>query len=518
MKYPPGFLENHFAGFAKHIIGNRQSFRSSFGDQEMLYADWTASGRAYQPIETFIQKEILPFAGNTHTTASHNGHLMSNAYDQAKKIIKEHVHADAGDALIFCGSGMTHAVNKLQRILGLRFPERLQDYVKVDMAVLFPEEDSKPVVFITHMEHHSNQTSWLVTIATVVIIPPGRAGNVDLAAFAKLLEQYRTRKNKIAAVTACSNVTGIQTPYRQIAQMIHAQGGYCFVDFACAAPHVQIDMHPPDKEASLDAIYFSGHKFLGGPGTPGVLVFNKELYHNSVPDQPGGGTVFYSNPWKVHAYLPEIEEREDGGTPPFLGAIKLAMCVRLKEAMGINKMLEREREINAIIFERFSRIKNTEILAANYKERLGVFSFIVPGMHHDLFVKILSDRFGVQARSGCSCAGTYGHYLLGVDKDRSLQILQALQNGDSLCKPGWIRLSIHPTMSNAIIHRMMDAVEQTVLHRAGWSKDYRYDPAAQAFVFASDKQPADPEPASWFTVAHWRNYAGHSNFVETHRG
>jgi len=510
MKYPPGFLENHFAGFATQIIGNRQLFRSPFGDQEMLYADWTASGRAYQPIETFMQQEVLPFVGNTHTAASHNGHLMSNAYDQAKKIIKEHVHADAGDALIFCGSGMTHAVNKLQRILGLRFPERLQRYTKAEMAVFPPDDDLKPVVFITHMEHHSNQTSWLETIATVIIIPPQPDGNVDLHAFGKLLEQYGSRKNKIAAVTACSNVTGIHTPYPEIAKMIHSRGGYCFVDFACAAPHVLIDMHPSDKEASLDAIYFSGHKFLGGPGTPGVLVFNKNLYQNSVPDQPGGGTVFYSNPWNVHAYLTEVEAREDGGTPPFLGAIKLAMCVRLKEAMGISRMREREHEITNIVFERFSRIDNVEVLAANYKERLGVFSFTVQGIHHDLFVKMLSDRFGVQARSGCSCAGTYGHHLLNVNMEKSYQILQALKEGDELCKPGWIRLSIHPTMSDALIHRMMDAVEQIVLHRARWSKEYRYDAVSYAFVSALGKQPAEPDLTSWFAVPHWKNNTGYT--------
>jgi len=291
--------------------------------------------------------------------------------------------------------------------------------------------------------------------------------------------------------------------------MIHSQGGYCFVDFACAAPHVLIDMHPSDKEASLDAIYFSGHKFLGGPGTPGVLVFNKNLYQNSVPDQPGGGTVFYSNPWNVHAYLTEVEAREDGGTPPFLGAIKLAMCVRLKEAMGISRMREREHEITNIVFERFSRIDNVEVLAANYKERLGIFSFTVQGIHHDLFVKMLSDRFGVQARSGCSCAGTYGHHLLNVNMEKSYQILQALKEGDELCKPGWIRLSIHPTMSDALIHRMMDAVEQIVLHRASWSKEYRYDPVSHAFVSASGSQPAEPDLTSWFAVEHWENNAAY---------
>jgi selenocysteine lyase/cysteine desulfurase len=455
-------LENYFSAFRNNIIGRQQVFESPFGKKKIMYADWTASGRAYGPIEACIQKEIIPFVANTHTSATVTGTLMSRAYEEAKVIIKTHVNASSDDVLIFCGSGTTAAINKLQRILGMRIPERLTEYLKKDSLQV--DESLRPVVFITHMEHHSNQLSWLETIATVEIINADENGNVDLEHFRSLLEEYKSRKNKIAAVTGCSNVTGIQTPYHEIAKLIHQYGGLCFVDFACSAPYININMHPEENDTHLDAIYFSAHKFLGGPGTPGVLIFNKKMYTNTVPDLPGGGAVLYSNPWKEHEYVTDIEQREDAGTPPFLQGIKAAMCVRLKEKMGVENMLKREKEMLRIIFERFSRLKNVEVLEGDIKERLGVVSFIVKGAHYDLIVKMLNDRFGIQTRGGCSCAGTYGHYLLHVDRARSYEILNQIQLGNMLAKPGWIRLSIHPTMTDAEIDFIMDAIEWTASH------------------------------------------------------
>jgi selenocysteine lyase/cysteine desulfurase len=475
-------LENYFALFRENIIGNQQTFTTPFGIKEIVYADWTASGRAYKLIEESIQNNILPFVANTHTEATVTGTFMSKAYEEAKHIIKNHVGANADDVLLFCGSGMTAAVNKLQRILGLRIPERVKDYLKKDYEDDI-DELLKPVVFVTHMEHHSNHISWLETIADVEIINTAENGNVSLAHLKYLLQQYKHRKNKIAAITACSNVTGIQTPYHEIAKLIHQSNGVCFVDFACSAPYVHINMHPLEKDAYLDAIYFSAHKFLGGPGTPGILIFNKKIYKNKIPDQPGGGTVIYSNPWKVHEYVSDIEQKEDGGTPPFLGAIKAAMCIRLKEKMGVENILKREKEILKIIFNRFARIDNIEVLEMNYKQRLGVVSFIVHNAHYNLVIKILNDRFGIQTRGGCSCAGTYGHTLLHVDKGKSYQILNEIRSGNLLCKPGWIRLSVHPCMSNAEINFIMNSIQLTATHFIEWKKDYEYNSATNEYCF-----------------------------------
>jgi selenocysteine lyase/cysteine desulfurase len=514
-------LENFFSTYRAGIIGQHQTFESPFGKKKIIYGDWTASGRAYAPIEDCIQKKFMPFLANTHTQTSITGTMMSTAYRQAKDIVKRHVHANQNDVLIFCGSGTTSAVNKLQRILGLRIPEKIMDYIKKQSGPpgiqekqadpsqvnklltdhLRLDETLRPVVFITHMEHHSNQTSWLETIATVEIIGRHKNGNVDLKHFRELLEKFKDRKNKIAAISACSNVTGIQTPVHQIAALIHEFGGLCFVDFAASAPYVNINMHPSKKNATLDAIYFSPHKFLGGPGTPGVLIFGKHIYTNKIPDQPGGGTVAYSNPWKDHRYVGDIEEREDGGTPPFLQAFRAAMCIRLKETMGVDNILRREKEILDNIFRRFAGIAKVKVLEGNIKKRLGIISFIVHGVHHDLFVKILNDRFGLQLRGGCSCAGTYGHILLGVSKKRSYEIERAISRGNMLVKPGWIRLSVHPTMTDKEINFIMDAIERAVSNLAQWAQDYDYDPESARYYVKGISTTDQHQIAQWFNPA-----------------
>ena len=495
---PKSALEIYFAKYRGHIIGHDATFHSPFGRKQLLYADWTASGRAYRPIEEYLLNEILPFWANTHSGTTATSAMMSNAYEEAKSVIKRHVNASDDDILLFCGSGMTGAVNKLQRLLGLRLPERLADYLPGDHKITI-DKTLRPVVFVTDMEHHSNHISWLETIADVEIIQAGNDGKVDLAYFGILLERYRDRTNKIAAVTACSNVTGIEIAYTEIAKLIHQYGGVCFVDFACSAPYVAINMHPEEKGAHLDAIYFSMHKFLGGPGTPGVLVFNSERYTNKVPDQPGGGTLSYTNPWKAHEYSPDIESREDGGTPPLLQGIKAAMCIRLKEEMGIENMRKREEELLQTIFLRFEKMEGIKVLEQHLKKRLGVVSFMVEGAHYNLIAKLLNDRFGLQARGGCSCAGTYGHRLLQVSKGLSYAILETIRSGDMSLKPGWIRISVHPTMSNAEVERMMDAIELTASHFRIWEPDYHYDALINEFVYnsnpAADFQPATDHAA-----------------------
>lgn len=513
-------LEQYFEPFRKNIIGINQQFNSQHGRKRIIYADWTASGRSYAPIEACMQNEIMPFLANTHTETTVTGTLMTRAYEASKMIVKKHVNANENDVLIFCGSGMTGAVNKLQRILGLRMPERIMDYVDktklpdiskvngnaIKIHDIFTDylqldDELKPIVFVTHMEHHSNQTTWLETIASVEIIRSDEQGNVDINYFRELLEKYKYKKNKIAAITGCSNVTGIQTPYHHIAKVIHEYGGLCFVDFACSAPYIDINMHPDEENTHLDAIYFSPHKFLGGPGTAGVLIFNKKMYSNIIPDQPGGGTVVYTNPWKVHEYITDIEHREDGGTPPFLQGIKVAQCIKLKEKMGVKNMLQREKELLHIIFERFAQIDNIDILESNNKNRLGVISFIVKGAHYNLIVKLLNDRFGVQTRGGCACAGTYGHILLHVDEIQSYEVLESIHTGNLSCKPGWVRLSIHPTMTSGDVVFIMDAIEQTVLNFKTWQQDYTYNSETNEYAFREATDTDQEKIEGWFDCA-----------------
>ncbi len=486
-------LEQHFQKFRDNIIGIDQEFMSPFGRKKLIYTDWTASGRLYRPIEEKLIRDYGPFVANTHTETTVSGTAMTLAYHKARHIIKEHVNAGKDDVLITTGTGMTGCVNKFQRILGLKVPENLRSYMQI------PDE-KRPVVFISHMEHHSNQTSWLETIAHVEVIPACDQGLLCMDSFRELLEKHKDRTLKIASITSCSNVTGIQTPYFEVAKMMHAVNGVCFVDFACSAPYVEIDMHPADPEAYLDAIFFSPHKFLGGPGTSGVLIFNSKLYQNMVPDHPGGGTVSWTNPWGEHKYIDDIEDREDGGTPGFLQAIKTALAIRLKEQMGVENILEREHEMVSYVFDEFSKIPNLTILADSHRNRLGVISFYIHDLHFNLGVKILNDRFGIQTRGGCSCAGTYGHYLLHVDFETSHKLTDKISAGELIEKPGWIRMSFHPTTTNEELQFVCNSIKSLAENFREWSDDYVYNRNTNEFVHKNAVSEEHQMVTGWFEL------------------
>ncbi len=483
-------LERHFKKYRKNIVGLTERYNSPYGKQKLLYADWVASGRLYKPIEEKLLKTVGPFVANTHTEANVTGSTMTAAYEFAKQIIKKHVNADPeSDVIITDGSGMTSVVNKLQRILGLRLPEKYKQRI-------FLKEENRPIVFVTHMEHHSNHTSWLETIADVVVVEPDKHNAISLSNLRQTLERYKHRKLKIGAFTACSNVTGIKTPYHKMAKIMHEHGGYCFVDFACSAPYVRINMKPQHEAEHLDGIYFSPHKFLGGPGTSGVLIFNKHLYKNKIPDHSGGGTVNWTNPWGGKSYYDDIEKREDGGTPGFLQVMKTALCIKLKEEMGIENISRREKEILTIAFNELASIKGLHILQGNIRERLGIISFYIEGIHYNLMTKLLSDRYGIQVRGGCACAGTYGHYLLGISKVQSKIISNQIDQGDVSKKPGWVRLSLHPTMKNAEVYYITNAIKEIVLNINDWKKDYCYDNIKNEFFHKKFNDTQDVK--KWF--------------------
>jgi selenocysteine lyase/cysteine desulfurase len=471
-----GELETYFLPFRKNIIGINQDFISPYGRKRIIYADWTASGRLYRSIEAKICDEFGPFFANTHTESNLTSSLTTLAYKQAQKIIKEHVNADEHDVIITDGSGMTAVVNKLQRILGLRIPEKIKNSITIS-------EENRPVIFVTHMEHHSNHLSWIETIGEVVIIEPDANGMVSVEHLEQLLHKYQHRKCKIGSFTACSNVTGIRTPYYQLARKMHEYGGVCFVDFAASAPYVDIDMHPKSPLEKLDGIFFSPHKFLGGPGSSGVLIFDSRLYCNNTPDKPGGGTVLWTNPWGGHQYDTDIEMKEDGGTPGILQTIKTALCIKLKEQMGTRNILWREKELLDILLPGMKKISKLHILDGHITERVGIISFFVEDIHYNLLVKLLNDRFGFQVRGGCSCAGTYGHYLFHINQKASQAITEKINQGDFSTKPGWVRFSIHPTMTNWEAYEFIRAVNMIVENIANWKNDYVYDPKTNDFYY-----------------------------------
>lgn len=484
-------LEAVFQRVRQGIIGIDQLVTLPYGERRIVYTDWTASGRLYAPIERRLAETIGPFVANTHTEATITGSLMTQAYHEAHAIIKRHVNAGPDDVIVTAGAGMTTVVNKLIRILGLRMPERLAAHCRLPAR-------ERPVVFVTHMEHHSNQTTWVETIADVEVLPPDADGFVDPECLRTRVARYAERSLKIGAFTAASNVTGIRTPFQDLARIMHEHGGVCFVDFAAAAPYVPIDMHPADDSARLDAVYFSPHKFLGGPGSAGVLVFNSALYRLRVPDQPGGGTVRWTNPWKEHRFYDDVEVREDGGTPAFLQTIKAALAIRLKEAIGTDRMLAREAEQVPRLIRGLQSVRGVHVLASHAVDRLGIVSFYFGRLHYSLAVKLLNDRFGIQARGGCSCAGTYGHYLLHIGPRRSHLITAQIDGGDLSAKPGWVRFSVHPTTTDAEIDFLIEAVEAVARNGARWALDYTYSSTMNEFVHVGG---GVQEPVkSWFAL------------------
>ena len=461
-------LEQYFAPFRAGVIGVDHPHPTAGGLGRVVYADWTASGRLYRPIEDYISNVLGPLVANTHTETTLTGTSMTHAYHQAQTLIKQHVNAGPNDVLIAQGAGMTAVVNKLQRIMGLRIPEHVCERIAIC-------DEEKPLVVVTHLEHHSNQTTWEECAVQVEIIRRSPCGQPDLDHLREILRNNAQRKLKIGAFSACSNVTGIVTPYHEMAAIMHQHGGLCFVDFAASAPYVEIDMHPTDPAQKLDAIYFSPHKFLGGPGASGVLVFDAGLYQLKVPDQPGGGTVAWTNPWGGHRFVDSIEAREDGGTPGFLQTIRAALAIRLKDAMGIDRIHDRERELREVFLNELLQHPQIRLLEPQCRERLCIFSFYSMEKHHNLIVKLLDDRFGIQVRGGCSCAGTYGHILLNVDPATSQRITCEIDSGDLSNKPGWVRASLHPTTTDAEAVYIARAIHQVMDHYHEWKHDYRFD-------------------------------------------
>lgn len=486
-------LAEHFNKFRSGIVGDEAEYETPYGIQKMLYADWVASGRLYKPIEKRISDVIGPWIANTHTETCESGQLMTKAYHQAQHIIKEHVNAGPGDVLITSGFGMTGVLVKFQRMLNLKAPEK-------NVYGEFVSHGKKPVVFITHMEHHSNHTSWYQTIADVEVVPPDKDLRVSPENLKTLLEKFKDRPIKIGSFTACSNVTGIETPIHELSRIMHEAGGYCFADYAASAPYVDINMHPADPMEKLDAVFFSPHKFLGGPGTSGVLVFDSMLYHQKVPDNPGGGTVDWTNPWGEYKFIDNIEIREDGGTPGFIQAMKTALSINLKNKMDTSLMRKREDELLKIVFRELCCIPGVHILAESEKKRLGIISFYIDGVHFNLVVKLLSDRFGIQLRGGCACAGTYGHFLLDVSYEKSKEITDLITHGDLSQKPGWIRLSLHPTMSDEELIFIIDAIKQVSVHHQQWKNDYLYNKHNNEFIHINEWHQKDDLVKSWLTL------------------
>ena len=428
-----------------------------YGEKLLTYADYIASAQPLRIIENFIAEKVYPYYANTHTEASYTGLHTSHLREEARSIIKKCVNATEADVLIFTGTGSTAAVDKISRLLA--------------------NQNQKTIIFHGPFEHHSNVLPWRESTFEVVPIAITNNGLVDLVDLEKQLKAYQGKGRLIGSFSAASNVTGIIAPIDEITHLLHQYGALSFWDYAAGAPYMKIDMNPGEG-LHKDAIFISPHKFIGGTGTPGILIAKKALFDNATPLVPSGGTVEFVTRHK-HRYFNDIETREEGGTPGIIEAIRAGLCFKLKSEIGEARIDQLETHAAQLALNAFAQNPNLFILGNTTSKRLAFFAFHIRNsgrfLHHNFVIALLNDLFGIQARGGCSCAGPYGHELLDLSDEKSDEYMDELDTGNVGIKPGWSRLNLNYFVPEYEINFIIKAVNWIADNGYLFLKSYHFD-------------------------------------------
>lgn len=458
----------HDGTLARDIIGKGLVFDGPQGPVKLVYADYAASGRALMQIERFVLEEVLPVYANPHTQASFCGRSINRLRQAARDEVAAFCGAGAGDAVIFAGNGATAGIHKLVRLFG---------------ADCLDKRGRRPVVLVGPYEHHSNLLPWRECMAEVIELPESALGGPDMAALTARLSEFAGR-HVIAAFSAGSNVTGALTDIAAVSRLVKAHGGRVIWDYAGAGPYLPMTMCPAPG-VQIDALVTSPHKFVGGPGASGLLIVRKDAVTLDKPSATGGGTVSFVTP-DAHDYLEDLAAREEAGTPNAIADIRAALAIIVRECMMRAGLDERAEAMRREAIARWRANPQIEILGPDHAAMLPIVSFRVRSadgglVHHQLVTRILSDRFGVQARGGCACAGPYVHRLLDIDAERSAAIRAAVRAGKELEKPGFVRVNFSPLMEEDEFATLLDAVEAIARDGARYAEQYAVDPANAVF-------------------------------------
>jgi|GEM_PF-1060203 selenocysteine lyase/cysteine desulfurase len=446
----------------------------------MIHMDYTASAQGLRCIEQYLGECLHTYA-NTHTETSATGRASTQRFQQAIEVMRQHVGAGEDSFVIPSGFGATGAIEKIQKILGLYLSPKGQKTIEQLLGIKLKDAMAKKVVvFVGPYEHHSNDVSWqddaLCSFVRIKALRTGpRRNQIDLEDLEQQLKHFE-HYLKIGSFSAASNVTGLRCDLKPLGDVLHRHQALFFVDYAACGPYADIDM----QRDGIDAIYLSVHKNLGGANI-GFLIGRGHIYDlSSNPSFGGGGTVSAVTPWEYHFHA-SIEERETAGTPAIRQTWQAALSFLVKDWVGAAVIHTKDLELTCSMIDFIQHHPKLELLGnSDPEQRYPIFSFLVQHgnrkLHHTFVAVLLNDMFGIQARSGCACAGPFGHELLGIERELSGKFVQVILDILNGFKPGWTRIGTHYTLSDFELHYCQKAISAIAWFGPLFLGDYGFDP------------------------------------------